>query len=42
MLPIIMKFIIESVLKIMSTVFIAIGRFQEIKSLRREDDRSHG
>ena len=30
--------LIESVLKILSTVFIAIGRFQEIKSQRRGDD----
>lgn len=30
--------LIESVLKILSTVFIAIGRFQEIKSQRRGDN----
>ena len=30
--------LIESVLKILSTVFIAIGRFQEIKSQRKGDD----
>ena len=33
---------VESILKILSTVFIAIGRFQEIKSARREDDISNG
>ena len=28
--------LIESVLQILSTIFIAIGRFQEIKNSRRE------
>lgn len=34
--------LIESVLQILSTIFIAIGRFQEIKNSRREDNRSNG
>jgi len=33
---------IESVLQILSTVFIAIGRFQEIKPPRKEDNRNNG
>lgn len=34
--------LIESVLQILSTVFIAIGRFQEIKNSTREDNKSNG
>ena len=34
--------LIESVLKILSTIFIAIGRFQEIKAPREEDNRTNG
>lgn len=34
--------LIESVLQILSTIFIAIGGFQEIKNSRREDNRSNG
>lgn len=34
--------LIESILQILSTVFIAIGRLQEIKTSKGEDDRSNG
>lgn len=34
--------LIESVLQILSTIFIAIGRFQEIKPPKREDNRNNG
>lgn len=34
--------LIESILQILSTVFIAIGRFQEIKLPKREDNSNNG
>ena len=34
--------LIESVLQVLSTIFIAIGRFQEIKNLRKEDYKPNG